>query len=245
MKLDKDSPIVVTSQKNSPMYASECEDCGYNIVASIRDQYCPLCGTLAPEEVYEEAKVEASSTKLKPCVICATCNSTLYSGDDADPVEMASKFYCTVCGSAEVDIKEGEDDDEDEGFEEKKEEEDEDKEDVEDDAEDEVQDKLENVQVEDLEATLLSSPEENWVLFHKGNPILRLKKSNQTVESSSLFTSPKFFDIFLQKAKETSIFTAAREFKADILDNKIMTSADVENSVYNRLQAHVLPKFLA
>jgi len=238
-------PITVTSSSGSPLLKVSCLECGSEVLASKNDKFCTVCGS-GIEVKKTGIKIEASVKDLRPSLLCATCENKIYVSDKEDPVHIATTMYCPVCGSAEIDMVEEEVIEPEEVIEEEViEPEEEVEEEVEEEEEEEVQDKLGDIEVDELEAALLAKPEDHWMIFSNGEPLLRFLKSNQPEESHAIFSTSKFFDFFQQRAKETSLFGASREFNAElIIPDKIMTTSDVEEVVYDRLQSTVLPKFL-
>lgn len=117
----------------------------------------------------------------------------------------------------------------------------------EDDVEEEVKDTLspdEDEDFNDMEAALIASPEQAWVIFHKGNPRYRIGISKISAAVHPIFATEVFLKSFQDRVKETSIAQAVKEFNADILDAKMISSTDLEPLAYNTFQTTVLPKFL-
>jgi hypothetical protein len=266
-------PMLITSKTGSPLYSLVCNECDSKVIGSKDDCFCTICGSSLPE-VKEDTLVNLQANAqeaLKPILHCATCESVLVSNDQEDPSYLAATLYCPVCGSAEVDtvdeeeVVEVEDDFETDVEEDDSEtdvEEDVDscetteasnnddtEEDVdendEEDVEEEVKDKLGDGVIDEMEATLVANPEPTWFMFSKGEPILRIKMSAQPKENHILFKDSKFFTLFKNRAKGTSLLSAAREFNADVVEmDEVLSPSDVEEVVYDNLQSSVMPKFL-
>lgn len=237
---DNDKSIIIASDINSLIYQGPCIDCGHEIVASKDDTFCPMCGSMtAGKPKTSKITVKASVAKLlKPTLFCSTCNSTINTNNVSASTRLAATIYCPVCGSADVEVANEEVNEEE--F-------DDEADDLEDDTEGEVEDKLSDISVDDenMEASFLNKPESHWVIFNNGVPLVRIRKSTQPPESHTIFASEKFFDIFRQRVKETTLFAAVKEFGAEIINSEeVMQPEDVEEVAYDRLQSSVLPKFL-
>lgn len=233
-------PVVITSKVGSSLLRMDCEDCGSRVLSSVNDTFCPICGIpFTDSGKATEVPIQANvAEKIKKVLVCATCDNVLHTDMNEEPSYLSAILYCPVCGSAEVNacdkVEEGCDKVEECKV---KEDEEEAASDMEEEVEEEVQDKL--------EACLLSFPELQWLLFKNGEPIVRLKKSSQPNESHGIFGTPKFFEIFQKRAAETSLMAATKEFGGEVLDSKaVLTATDIEDAVYERLQANVLPRFL-
>ena len=226
-------PMLITASPNSPLIVKFCDDCENTLLAASTDKFCGICGGKDFSNL-KQASAAMTASVHKPQdlgLYCGDCKSKIYSSVDDDAYEAAQTTYCVVCGSTEVEVDE--DVDLDKG-----------PLDTEDDVEEDVKEKLESVDLDTMEATLLSSPQDNWMLFHGGTPIIRLKKSIQAVDSK-MFSSPTFFTAFKNRAGEIGLLAATKEFGGEILDHhKVIQNNDVEKMVYDRMQATVLPKLL-
>lgn len=273
--MSKTKTMIISGSTNSPMYQTKCKECQQRLVVAKTDKHCGVCGSKLdgkpPLRVRVKADVEEKiQEEMEPRLECQECETPIVTDSERDDALLAATLYCPVCGSAEVDVVDSIENpenpeadkeeaaeeleaSEEEALEEDAPAEDEDtmetkeEADAEDaeDVEDEVQEKLDNMSVEDMEAAFLSRPEGQWLFCANGNPIFRLRQSRQPKEALGIFGSEKFFNIFQARAKETSLFSAAREFGAEFFDEAdVMDSDDIEETVYERLQSNVLPKFL-
>jgi len=216
-------PILITSTVGSQYSETTCV-CGERVAVSEKDQFCAMCGELLDKdpEKMTAVHIEAGKPRLK----CQTCNADVYSNSTKTNDELVNTGFCPVCGGGDLEAY-----DEEEPTEEQE--------------STDVQNALSDTDIEGLEAALLSQPEQQWVVFANGEPILKLRLSKQPEESRYVFSTTQFPVIFKQRALETSLFAAAKEFNADIIDQqKIVSVADVEDVAYERLQAIVIPRFL-
>lgn len=219
-------PVIITSSQGSEFTNIQCPGCDEHLAISASDSFCPICSNTLPE--VEEGSAVVFATISEPRLFCNTCETDIFSNSRFANESLASTSYCPRCGSVDVIAMEEEKATED----------------AEEETSD-VQDKLADKDVDQMEAALLSQPEPQWVVFSKGQPVFSMKQSKQPEESKYIFTTAKFFSVFKQRAKETSLFAAVKEFNADVLDKtQIMSALDVEDAAYERLQAVVLPRFI-
>ena len=252
--MDNSNAIVMASSRVG-LCELTCDECEHTLIAATMDKFCPECGSSTSQVDKENISISASIEEdIDAILTCATCETTILSNSTESSADLAATQYCVSCGSGEVDAMDEDTDEdidevvvvEDEHEKEKEKEKDlmlQEKEDTAVASEDEVKEKLSDT--ESLEAVLLTEPNPQWVIFSAGRAVLAVHQEKQPEESHYLFGKTEYIEVFLQRAKETGLFSAAKEFNADILDTTaIVDQRDIEEIVYDRLQANVLPKFL-
>jgi Zn finger protein HypA/HybF involved in hydrogenase expression len=230
-----------------------CESCDQQLVTS--DLYCGSCGDSIPVTAGDSLQLTASvMERMEACYSCGDCSTILYS-TTKDPGRLANYIMCTACGSPDLRLIASEDDeeeketsDDDSSDEEEEEEEtsDDDSSDEEEETESEPEPKPNDK--EEIEAAWLSNPRPNWTIFQaNGDPMFRLYKHKQPKDCQiNAFCSDSFPDIFMKRVNETSLFAAAEEFNAEycVKGQDIVSHADIEKTVRERIHATVIPRLL-
>jgi|AntAceMinimDraft_10_1070366.scaffolds.fasta_scaffold02816_2 Zn finger protein HypA/HybF involved in hydrogenase expression len=245
-----------TASSKGQLFRSKCEGCGETIVVGAIDKFCPFCF----EEISLGAPVKTASLRASlesPRLKCGTCSSKIYSNSSLKDEDLSNRVYCTVCGSSEVEVISEEENSEEEVNIERAEDGEVNTEEVntevekiepeiveEDREEEEVQDALSSDSL-GIEASLISSPEPTWVFFKGGVPAFKLVKSKTPVAAHPIFDTDQFLEAFKQRAKETSLTSTVKEFNGDVFElGEVLSSLDLEELAFERLQSTVIPKFL-
>lgn len=240
--------ILITAHPKEKLLKATCPDCESELLCSTLDKNCPICSSELPEEMMqvdetekepkdqEMDEIQASVTE--PRMKCDACGAFIFSNAEESTEDLVNRVFCPECGDAEVsacDTKKSEEeptDDEEVNPSDAPEEE-------EPDAGDD-----EEVDLSAMEAHLYGQGTVNpfWLLCQNQLPILRLQAT--TPELKILAESHKFVDLFKQRATETSLTTAIREFGATVLHPKAISSMEMDAAIYEKLSATYLPKLL-
>lgn len=240
---------IFSSVAKGPLIKIRCPDCEGKFFGSSDAEYCPHC--YAEVKKSSKSKVKASPEDLNSVVFCNGCDTKFYSTiEDTD--EIVNNMFCPICSSSDLEELDEDDDEielkvEDEE-EKEKEDEDEDEDEDKDDDEDEeeaTKNALEGTNVNDLEAALVTQPEETWYFFKSGKPMFRLMKSKVHSDSHPIFATDRFLEIFQQRAKEISVASAIKEFDGEVLQKEeVYNSMDLENLAFERLRSKFVPRFI-
>lgn len=250
--------VILTSSPAAPVIKIECEDCESDVICTAEDKFCPLCGSELPSveepEVVEETDETLQAAFKEPRLLCKGCNATIFSNFAGSDDELSDSVFCPKCGDADVVTvpKENvETKDVVQAGEKCESESDEDSATVEDKIADMEEEKAKEeesgeedsgLNLEDMEAAFFASETSPfWLLCQSGYPKLKLPFDSKF---SAIFGSEEFIDIFIQRAQQASLTSAIREFGAEVLDKTVLTSAEVDHAVFEKLQASFLPRFM-
>ncbi len=264
--------FLLSSSKKAPYYQIKCATCEDKSVVSPKDKYCPRCATEFPKKgKLVKSNIVASLEEIEPNLICKECDSGLITNSEENLEELSSNLFCPKCASDNLVVTEDTsvtndtpqeneistesetlmDEEIPEIVEDEEEapemvEEDEEpiiEEDTNEEVEDEVKDKL--MSCDNLEAALISNPEDSWVFFNQGKPAFKIVKSKISEESHPIFKSDDFVNIFNDRVNEVSLDKAIDEFNGEILDqNEVISSFDLRKIAYEELQANTIPKLI-
>ena len=182
--------------------------------------FCPKCGSANVEAISDEDFSEDDVEETE--------DTEDLLGDENEDVEGKVAIEEVKASDEEVEVK---DSDEDPVSEE------------EELQNEELDASAEKVNISELEASFINKPEPTWVFFNNGTPTLKISKSRVSKEASPIFSTNKFPEIFIDHAKVTTLATAIKDFNAEVLSSsEVLSSLDLENLAFEKLQAQVLPK---
>jgi len=200
--------------------------------------FCPKCGSANVEAISDEDFSEDDVEETE--------DTEDLLGDENEDVEGKVAIEEVKASDEEVEVKASDEEVEVKASDEEVEVKDSDEDPVSEEEElqnEELDASAEKVNISELEASFINKPEPTWVFFNNGTPTLKISKSRVSKEASPIFSTNKFPEIFIDHAKVTTLATAIKDFNAEVLSSsEVLSSLDLENLAFEKLQAQVLPK---